>query len=129
MMAVTRQIERVEYNPSETIIHQGEHVQSFFMIEEGAVDIVLHGPAPKDVTIARLGKGEFFGEVELMKGGRSIATVRTVNSGSVRLAALPRDQFMDLMKESPLTEEALASIVQTRIEQNRVADQRIRRRG
>jgi CRP-like cAMP-binding protein len=76
-----------------------------------------------------LGKGEFFGEVELMKGGRSIATVRTVNSGSVRLAALPRDQFMDLMKESPLTEEALASIVQTRIEQNRVADQRIRRRG
>jgi len=129
MMAVTRQIERAEYNPSETIIHQGEHVQSFFMIEEGAVDIVLHGPAPKEVTIARLGKGEFFGEIELMKGGRSIATVRAANSGRVCLAALPRDRFMELLKESPLTEEALASIVQTRIEQNRVADQRIRRAG
>jgi putative ABC transport system ATP-binding protein len=129
MMAVTHQIERVEYDSSETIIHQGEHVPSFFMIEEGEVDIVLHGPAPKDVVIARLGKGEFFGEVELMKGGRSIASVRAAKSGPVRLAALPRDRFMNLMKESPLTEEALATIVHMRIEQNRVADQRIRRAG
>ena len=129
MMAATRQIERVTYNPSQTIIHQGEHVPSFFMIEEGAVDIVLHGPNPKEVTIARLGKGEFFGEIELMKGGRSIATVRTANSGTVRLATLPRDRFMELLKESPLTEGALASIVQTRIEQNRVADQRMRSRS
>ena len=129
MMAATHQIERVTYNPSQTIIHLGEHVPSFFMIEEGAVDIVLHGPTPKEVTIARLGKGEFFGEVELMKGGRSIATVRAANSGAVRLATLPRDRFMELLKESPLTEGALASIVQTRIEQNRVADQRMRSRG
>jgi ABC-type lipoprotein export system ATPase subunit len=129
MMAATRQIERVAYNSSETIINQGEHVQSFFMIEDGAVDIVLHGPAPKEVTIARLGKGEFFGEIELIKGGRSIATVRAANSGLVNLAALPRDRFMDLLKESPLTEEALAAIVQKRIEQNRVADQRMRSRS
>jgi ABC-type lipoprotein export system ATPase subunit len=128
MMAVTHQLVTLEYNPSESIIHQGEHVESFFMIEDGAVDIVLHGPAPKEVTIARLGKGEFFGEIELMKGGRSIATVRAAKSGRVKLATLPRDRFVELMKESPLTEGALASIVQTRIEQNRVADERIRRR-
>lgn len=129
MIAATRQIERITYKPSQTVIHQGEHVPSFYMIEEGAVDIVLHGPTPEEVTIARLGKGEFFGEVELMKGGRSIATVRAANTGEVSLAALPRDRFMELLKESPLTEGTLASIVQTRIEQNRIADQRMRRRN
>lgn len=129
MMAATRQIERITYKPSQTVIHQGEHVPSFYMIEEGAVDIVLHGPTPEEVTIARLGKGEFFGEVELMKGGRSIATVRAANTGEVSLAALPRDRFMELLKDSPLTEGTLASIVHTRIEQNRIADQRMRRRN
>jgi ABC-type lipoprotein export system ATPase subunit len=129
MMAATRQIERITYKSSQTIIHQGEHVPSFYMIEDGAVDIVLHGPTPEEVTIARLGKGEFFGEVELMKGGRSIATVRAANTGEVSLAALPRDRFMELLKESPLTEGTLASIVHTRIEQNRIADQRMRRRN
>jgi ABC-type lipoprotein export system ATPase subunit len=129
MMAATRQIERITYKSSQTIIHQGEHVPSFYMIEDGAVDIVLHGPTAEEVTIARLGKGEFFGEVELMKGGRSIATVRAANTGEVSLAALPRDRFMELLKESPLTEGTLASIVHTRIEQNRIADQRMRRRN
>ncbi len=127
MMAVTRQIEKVEYNPGETIILQGQDVQYFFMIEEGMVDIVLHGPSSKKLIVAQLGKGEFFGEVDLIKGGRSIATVRAADSGPVRLAALPRGRFMELMKESPLTEEALTRIVQTRIEQNRVASRQVGR--
>jgi ABC-type lipoprotein export system ATPase subunit len=127
MMAVTRQIEKVEYNPGETIILQGQDVQYFFMIEEGMVDIVLHGPSSKKLIVAQLGKGEFFGEVDLIKGGRSIATVRAADSGPVKLAALPRLRFMELMKESPLTEEALSRIVQTRIEQNRVASRQVGR--
>ena len=94
MMEVTRQIENLVIIPGETIIHQGEHIQNFFMIEDGEVEIVLHGPTLKKVTIARLGKGGFFGEIELIRGGKSIATVRASKAGQVKLAAFPREKFL-----------------------------------
>jgi len=127
MMEVTRQIQHKSYDPGDVIIHEGEHVESFFMIEEGQVEICLQGPAPRQVLLAKLNKGEFFGEVELMKGGKSIATVSASSKGGVRLAALPRTEFMETLKGSPLTEDALSRLVQARLEENRTAVRHLRR--
>jgi ABC-type lipoprotein export system ATPase subunit len=127
MMEVTRQIQHKSYDPGDVIIHEGEHVESFFMIEEGQVEICLQGPAPRQVLLAKLNKGEFFGEVELMKGGKSIATVSASSKGAVRLAALPRTEFMETLKGSPLTEDALSRLVQARLEENRTAVRHLRR--
>jgi ABC-type lipoprotein export system ATPase subunit len=127
MMEVTRQIQHKSYDPGDVIIHEGEHVESFFMIEEGQVEICLQGPAPRQVLLAKLNKGEFFGEVELMKGGKSIATVSASSRGAVRLAALPRTEFMETLKGSPLTEDALSRLVQARLEENRTAVRHLRR--
>lgn len=127
MMEVTRQIQHKSYDPGDVIIHEGEHVESFFMIEEGQVEICLQGPAPRQVLLAKLNKGEFFGEVELMKGGKSIATVSASSKGGVRLAALPRTEFMETLKGSPLTEDVLSRLVQARLEENRTAVRHLRR--
>lgn len=127
MMEVTRQIQHKSYDPGDVIVHEGEHVESFFMIEEGQVEICLQGPAPRQVLLAKLNKGEFFGEVELMKGGKSIATVSASSKGAVRLAALPRTEFMETLKGSPLTEDALSRLVQARLEENRTAVRHLRR--
>lgn len=127
MMEVTRQIQHKSYDPGDVIIHEGEHVESFFMIEEGQVEICLQGTAPRQVLLAKLNKGEFFGEVELMKGGKSIATVSASSKGAVRLAALPRTEFMEAMKGSPLTEDALSRLVQARLEENRTSVRHLRR--
>ena len=127
MMEVTRQIQHKSYDPGDVIVHEGEHVESFFMIEEGQVEICLQGTAPRQVLLAKLNKGEFFGEVELMKGGKSIATVSASSKGGVRLAALPRTEFMETLKGSPLTEDALSRLVQARLEENRTAIRHLRR--
>jgi ABC-type lipoprotein export system ATPase subunit len=127
MMEVTRQIQHKSYDPGDVIVHEGEHVESFFMIEAGQVEICLQGPAPRQVLLAKLNKGEFFGEVELMKGGKSIATVSASSKGAVRLAALPRTEFMETLKGSPLTEDALSRLVQARLEENRTAVRHLRR--
>jgi ABC-type lipoprotein export system ATPase subunit len=127
MMEVTRQIQHKSYDPGDVIIHEGEHVESFFMIEEGQVEICLQGTAPRQVLLAKLNKGEFFGEVELMKGGKSIATVSASSKGGVRLAALHRTEFMEAMKGSPLTEDALSRLVQARLEENRTSVRHLRR--
>jgi hypothetical protein len=45
----------------------------------------------------------------------------------VELIALPRDPFISLLKDSALTSEKIAELVQHRIAENRTADRRSRR--
>lgn len=124
MLAVTRQVERQSYHPNQPILRRDEHVDTFFMIERGEVEIVLQGKNRQDATVARLGPGEYFGEVELLRGGKSIAAVRAAPDSTVDLLALSRDAFCQLLKESPLTEEALGRIVQSRLQENKSTDRR-----
>ena len=64
-----------------------------------------------------------YGEIELMRGGKSIANVRAGNK-PVEVLALPRADFARVMEESPITAEALAKIVQKRLEAHQIADRR-----
>jgi CRP-like cAMP-binding protein len=76
--------------------------------------------------VARLGPGEFFGEVELMNGSKSIASIRVAPEGPAELVMLRRDEFHELLSKSPLTEQSIGQIVQARIEENRAHDRRNR---
>ena len=124
MLEVTRQLEHFTYPANTPILQQDDHVSHLFMVENGAVEVVLCGRRREDVTVACLGPGEVFGEIELIRGGKSIACIRAASTGPVELAALPRERFLALLKESPLTEEALARLVQDRLQENRTADRR-----
>jgi ABC-type lipoprotein export system ATPase subunit len=126
MLKVTHLLERKEIPASGTIIRKGEDVDYFFMIARGQVDIVLEGPKRPEVTLARLGPGEFFGEVELINGGNSIASVRAAPDGPVNLVALHHKDFSQMLAGSPLSDEAICRIVQSRLAQNRSADRRRR---
>jgi CRP-like cAMP-binding protein len=74
-----------------------------------------------------MGPGQFFGEIELMQGGQSIASIRAGSGESVELAALHRDPCVNLLRDSPLTEQMIGKIVQVRLEENRTADRRGRK--
>jgi ABC-type lipoprotein export system ATPase subunit len=126
LLEVTRQVEHLTFQPESAILQQNDHVDHFFMVEKGTVEVVLRGRRREDVTIARLGPGEFFGEIELLRGGKSIASIRAAKDGPVELAALHRDRFVKLLRESPLTESALGKMVQARLQENRTADRRRR---
>jgi ABC-type lipoprotein export system ATPase subunit len=126
MLKVTRLLERKVIPASGTIIQKGAHVDYFFMIAHGQVDIVLESPKRPEVTLARLGPGEFFGEVELINGGNSIASVRAAPDSPVKLVALHHKDFTQMLAGSPLTDEAICRIVQTRLAQNRSVDRRRR---
>jgi CRP-like cAMP-binding protein len=71
---------------------------------------------------------DFFGEMELLRGGKSVANVRAAEDTPVELLALSRDDFNWLLKESPLTEKAIGHIVQKRLGEQKQADRRKRRR-
>ena len=124
MLDVSRQLEQFTHQPGGLIIQQGQHMDYFFMIVRGTVEITLVGKKKKEFTVARLGPGQFFGEIELMRGGKSIASVRAGTDNPVELVALHRDPFVELINKSSLTEESLGKLVQLRLEENRSADRR-----
>jgi ABC-type polar amino acid transport system ATPase subunit len=126
MLGVTKLIQRFTYQPGATIIRRNQHLDTFFMIVRGQVEVVLESPRCPEMIVARLGPGEFFGEVELVRGGQSIANIRTASGGEVELVALNHEPFLKLLKDSPLTGEAITRVVQARVEENRAKDRRCR---
>jgi ABC-type lipoprotein export system ATPase subunit len=122
MLEFTKLVEERIYQPHETIISRDEHVEYFFMIRKGEVEVILQ-EKKKDFIASRLSDYEFFGEMELLRGGKSIANVRA-GSKPVEVLTLPRADFIRVMNESPITAEAVAKIVQKRLEKHRIADYR-----
>lgn len=118
LLRATQKAERRTVPPGQTILRQGEPVENFYMVVEGEVDIVLTDAACRDMSLARLGAGQFFGEVEILRGGGSIASVRAAAEKPVTLAVLPRETFQELLSTSPRAEAALDEVVGKRLAEN-----------
>ena len=127
MMEFTKIHEKMIYPAKTTIISRDEHVEYFFMIHKGEVEVVLQDRKKEETVISRLQPGEFFGEIELLRGGKSIANVRAGADGPVEMLAIKREDFKRVMDQSPITVEAVGKIVQERLEIHRAADSRSKR--
>jgi putative ABC transport system ATP-binding protein len=71
---VAEHMTKRHYTAGETIIREGEPGEEFFLISEGEVDVVR-----ADHEVARLGSGDFFGEVALISGEARNATVVAIS--------------------------------------------------
>ena len=118
MLQATHQAEKRHYEPNSVIIQQGEQVDHFFMIASGEVDVQLKSPNGPEISLARLGEGQFFGEISLLRGGNATASVRAAATGPVELSLLPKDSFDQLLQESLPTQEMVATVAQIRLEEN-----------
>jgi CRP-like cAMP-binding protein len=58
------------------------------------------------------------GEVELVRGGGSIATVRAALATGAELAALHRSVFAELLAESAPTRAEIERVAQERLQEN-----------
>jgi CRP-like cAMP-binding protein len=68
--------------------------------------------------LARLGRNQFFGEVELLRGEQAIACVRAGDDSSVDVLMVGGEDFLRIVKESPITAEALGKIVDARMQEH-----------
>jgi ABC-type lipoprotein export system ATPase subunit len=113
MLEMTKQAERVVLGPGETIIGYDQPVERFYMIARGRVDVLTRSTWGERVS--SLGRGEFFGEMELLRGGLSRACVRAGEETPVELLTYPREAFMSIVNESPITAEAIHEIIAKRL--------------
>jgi ABC-type lipoprotein export system ATPase subunit len=120
MLVATHQSKKRVYLPGSTVIHQGETVDHFYMIARGEVEVFLNHSIRPELNVTRLGPGQFFGEVELTLGVNSIAGVRITPEGPAELALISKDEFLDLLKGSPLMNDALESVARLRRNETQV---------
>ena len=71
-------VNKLEYHrhvAGQLIIREGDPGRSFYVIVEGKVRIYKVGPDEKEITLAHLGEGAFFGEMALLSGAPRTANV------------------------------------------------------
>ena len=88
------------------------------MVVDGQVEIMLTTPSGRQTSLAWLGPGQYFGEVELLRGGDSIASACAAGDKPVELAMIPRELFTELIAGSRAAEETIAGVVQERLAEN-----------
>jgi CRP-like cAMP-binding protein len=94
------------YRKNETIFHQGDPGDSLYILESGAVKIVLPSPgAADDAIIATLSRGDFFGELALLDGAPHSATA--VAMEPTEALVLRRERFQELVETEPALRRAL----------------------
>ena len=78
------------------IFREGEWGQEMFIILSGSVEITVERDG-KQVTIARLGQGDFFGEMAVLEGEPRSGTAVALEPSLI--VALNQDNFRQLLKE------------------------------
>ena len=104
---VAAELEPVVARTGDVLIRESEAGDRFYLIDEGSVDVSI---AMRPVR--RLGPGEYFGEVALVRDVPRTATV-TARSG-VRLYSLRRAEFLSAVRSRPASARAAEAIVRSR---------------
>ena len=92
-------LEEKSFNAGTTVLSQGDQGDSFYIIQSGAVQVVLEGGGGRRESIAVLGPGESFGEMALLSGEPRSATIITVKDTTVW--RLSREAWHELIEKYP----------------------------
>jgi CRP/FNR family cyclic AMP-dependent transcriptional regulator len=92
-------IETVDCPANQVLFHAGDVGDAMYVIESGKVRICVQARDGHEMTLAELGRGDFFGEMVLLDGERRSADA--VVAEDARLALLSREHFLSFMRSSP----------------------------
>ncbi len=117
MLRATHHAVARRFNPGETIIHEGEPNDALYLIAQGDVEIAL-GENGRSQTVAKLGPGQYFGEIDVLHKGGAIASVRAALSTPVEVIALGREVVEQLLHEAQALRDELAQVAEARRAEN-----------
>jgi CRP-like cAMP-binding protein len=91
---VAHSIEEQWFEEGQRVLRQGFTGSGLYFIVDGEVSVVVDG-----VERARLGRGEYFGEVSVLLGEPPVADV--VATGPIRVLVLPEPDAEQFLKAHP----------------------------
>ncbi len=96
---VLGKMEETVFPAGATIFAQGEQGEAFYLIQSGAVQVVVDSGAGNSEVVAILGPRDWFGEMALMSGEPRSATIITVKEAI--LWRLRREDWDELVEKHP----------------------------
>jgi anion transporter len=92
-------LEEKSFDAGTTVFSQGDQGDSFYLIQSGAVQVVLEGGGGRRESIAVLGPQDSFGEMALLSGEPRSATIITIKDTTVW--RLSREAWNELIEKYP----------------------------
>ena len=96
---LAHEVDQVNFKAGETIFNEHDRGDSLYVVETGAVRIWVFDEDVKEVTLAQLKPGDFFGELAVLdRGERSSSATAIVDTHLHRLSS---DDFQKFLMEHP----------------------------
>jgi hypothetical protein len=105
---VARGADRVDVAAGEDVFQQGDYPDSFYVIDEGQVDVIGDGR-----VIRTLNAGDGFGEIAVLRDSSRTATVRARTP--LRLYSLDRDRFRSTVSGYESSANVADAVVRERL--------------
>ncbi len=124
LVAATHRLNPVQFQPGALILQEGSAADNFYIVMNGQVDVVVRQPGGTELVVTSLGKGKYFGEIELVRGGHNLASIRAAPGLLTEVATLDRETFNQLMAESAATRAQFEAAAQKHAQENVAAHQK-----
>jgi CRP/FNR family cyclic AMP-dependent transcriptional regulator len=102
-----------DYQKGDVIVKEGESAVAFYLIRTGTVDIIRGRSGKSEKTIARLGPGEFFGEMALLDSYPRSASA--VAAEAVQCLVLSRWDFIAELRTNPYIAVQMLPVLSRRL--------------
>jgi uncharacterized protein YhbP (UPF0306 family) len=111
---VEGQLRTVEIAAGDVVVRQGAPADKFFIVVDGEVEVLRESDG-ETRTLATLRRGQFFGEIAILRDTPRMATVRAL--GPTTLFAMERDVFRSLVAQSMGTTDDFDSVIRRRLDE------------
>jgi ABC transport system ATP-binding/permease protein len=109
---VATALKPVSVAPGTAVVREGEPGAQFYLIESGDLEVTVRQNGTSR-SVQRLGPGQFFGEIALLReGGRRTATVRA--DTAAKLWSLSAADFHELVEHEPAVSSVLLRVARMR---------------
>jgi MFS family permease len=105
---LARELVPVRASAGEAVVREGEAGDRFYIVDSGELEVTVEGS-----PVRRLGSGDHFGEIALLRDVPRTATVTAV--GEVNLYALDRDEFIAAVTGHAPSVEAADAVISQRL--------------
>jgi len=102
----------ISFSEGEIIIKRGDRGKSFYVILSGVIEVGMTGEEDRYFPLARMGKGDSFGEMALIRGLPASADI--IALGDVTVLEYPAEEFREALAKS----EGFRNQLMTRMAQN-----------
>ena len=123
---LAEEIDQVNYKAGEIVFNEHDRGDALYILEEGSVRIWVYDQDVKDVTLAELKPGDFFGELAVLDRGERSSSATAITD--IHLHRLSSDDFQKFLIEHPdASIDVICEIAQRMRQTNLLVTQRAAR--